>query len=190
MKKILTIGLAVWALAGAAYAQTREIRMPESPKNKELNIAEVDRGFWCVIEAGGGSTLMEGRKNVGMLAVSYTGGYRFSQYLKVGAGLGILCYPNGENVRDTEKKLAMPIFLNVRGNMLSDEIRRTVPFWSVNVGTTMPDGLFLTPSVGLRIGEKRNAFLMSAGYTFRHLKTKPGCSANYSGAVIKIGYEF
>ena len=190
MRKILMIGMAVWALAGAANAQNREIRMPESPKATQLNIAEADRGFWCVIEAGGGSTLMEEHKNVGMLEVSYTGGYRFNQYLKVGVGLGVLYYPNGEKVRDSGKKLAMPLFLNLRGNLLSDEIRRTVPFWSVNVGTAMPDGLFLTPSVGLRIGEKRNAFLMSVGYTLRHLKTAVGCCENYSGAMVKLGYEF
>ena len=184
------IGLAAWALAGAAYAQQREIRMPEAPKAKQQNIAEADRGFWCAIEAGGGSTLMEERKNVGMLGASYTGGYRFSQYLKVGVGLGVLYYPNGEKVRDSGKKLAMPLFLNMRGNFLSDEIRRTVPFWSVNVGTTMPDGLFLTPSVGLRIGEKRNAFLMSVGYTLRRLKTAENCCGSYSGAMVKLGYEF
>jgi len=181
--------LAVWALAGTVLAQERVIRMPEAPAAK-LNIAEADNGFWCVIEAGGGSTLMEGWRNVAMLGLSYTGGYRLNQYLKVGAGLGILYYPNGENVRSTSRKLAMPIFLNLRGNILSDEYRQTVPFWSVNVGTTMPDGFFMTPSVGLRFGEKRNAFLVSLGYTLRHLKTVSAHGSNYSGALVKIGYEF
>ena len=181
--------LVVCALVGATQAQERVIRMPEAPASK-FNIAEVDNGFWCVVEAGGGSTLMEGWRNVAMLGVSYIGGYRFNQYLKVGAGVGILCYPNSENVRSTSKKLAMPIFLNIRGNILSDEYRQMIPFWSVNVGTTMPDGFFMTPSVGLRFGENRNAFLVSLGYTFRHLKTMSNHSSNYSGAMVKIGYEF
>ena len=164
--------------------------MPEAP-NKSMNIAEEDGGsFWCAFEVGGGSTAMENMKNVAMAGASYVGGYRFNQYLKVGAALGILYYPNSSNVRDTKNHLAMPLFVNARGNILSNDIRRTVPYWSVNVGTTIPDGFFLTPSVGLRIGEKRNAFLISVGYTLRHLKAYPEHTTNYSGALLKLGYEF
>ena len=133
---------------------------------------------------------MEKKKNVAMGGANYTAGYRFNQYLKVGAGLGVLYYPNSKNVRDTKNHLAMPLFVNARGNILSDDIRRTVPYWSVNVGTSLPDGFFLTPSVGLRIGEKRNAFLVSVGYTLRHLKAYSENTTDYSGALLKLGYEF
>ena len=133
---------------------------------------------------------MEGMKNVAMVGASFACGYRFNQYAKVGAGLGVLYYPNSSNVRDTKKHLAMPLFLNVHGNILSEEIRRTVPYWSLNIGGSIPDGFFLTPSVGLRIGEKRNAFLISIGYTLRHLKSYPECVSYYSGALLKFGYEF
>ena len=164
--------------------------MPEAP-SRTHNIAEDNGGsFWCAIEAGGGSTAMENKKNVAMIGATYTAGYRLNQYLKVGAGLGVLYYPNSENVRDTKNHLSMPLFINARGNILPDDIRYTVPFWSVNVGTSIPDGFFLTPSVGLRIGEKRNAFLVSVGYTLRHMKAYPECTNNYSGALLKLGYEF
>lgn len=170
-------------------AQQREIRMPEET-SRNRNIAEMDQGFWCAIEAGGGSTLMEGRKNLAMTGASFVGGFRFSQYLKVGVGLGILYYPNNSNVRSRDSHLAMPVMANVRGNILSDDMRRTVPYWSVNVGSTLPDGLFFSPSVGLRIGEKRNAFLVSMGYTLRRFKVCEGKNGTYSGALLKLGYEF
>lgn len=190
IKRIFITLTALVTLFNVASAQERVIHMPEAP-NKQMNIAEKDGGsYWCAIEVGGGSTAMENMKNVAMAGGSYVGGYRFNQYLKVGAGLGGLYYPNSSNVRDSKNHLAMPLFFNVRGNILSDEIRRTVPYWSVNVGTSFPDGFFLTSSAGLRIGEKRNAFLLSVGYTLRHLKSYPDCTTNYSGALLKLGYEF
>ncbi len=172
------------------HAQERVIKMPEQP-SKGLNIADENNvKYWCAIDLGGGSTAMENMKNVVMMGASFVGGYRFSQYLKIGVGLGALYYPNSNNVRDARTHLAMPLFVNARGNILSDDIRRMVPYWSVNVGTTIPDGFFMTPSIGLRIGEKRNAFLASIGYTLRHMKTYPECTTNFSGVLLKLGYEF
>lgn len=176
-------------LAISGFAQDRVIRMPEEPV-KSMNIAENNKGYWCSIEVNGGSTLMENHRNVTLVNAEFTNGYRFSQWLKVGAGIGVMYYPNNNDVRDTKNHLSMPLFINVRGNMLSEEICRTVPYWSVNVGTSIPDGFFLTPTVGLRIGEKRSAFLVGVSYTLRHLKTCLGSMTNYSGAMVKLGYEF
>lgn len=171
------------------HAQNRVIKMPVAP-SKAHNIAEDDKGsYWCALEFGGGSTAMEHKKNVAMAGASVSGGYRINQYIKVGAGLGVLYYPNSSNVRDTKNHLSMPLFVNARGNILSEETRRTVPYWSVNLGTSVPDGFFVSPSLGLRIGENRNAFLVSIGYTIRHLKSSQDIS-NYSGALLKLGYEF
>lgn len=190
MKKIILTYLLFACFCNFINAQERVIKMPGKP-SKVSNIADNDAGsFWCAFEAGGGSTAMEGKKNVAMVGASYIGGYRINQYLKAGVGIGVLYYPNNSNVRDTKNHLSMPLFVNLRGNILSDDIRRTVPYWSVNVGTSIPDGPFLSPSVGLRIGEKRNAFLVSVGYTLRHLKSYPENISNYSGALLKLGYEF
>lgn len=189
MKKVFLFFIALLTVESVA-SQDRIIKMPEAP-SKNLNIAEENSvKYWCAIEVGGGSTAMENMKNVAMTGASFIGGYRFSQFLKVGAGLGVLYYPNSSNVRNTKNHLAMPLFLNARGNFLTDDIRRTVPFWSLNYGIGIPDGQFLTPSVGLRVGEKRNAFLVSIGYTLRHLKVYPGYTSDLSGALLKFGYEF
>lgn len=188
MKQIFVTLLAL-VLCHAATAQVRTVRMPEKPLSG-TNIAENSTGYWCSIEANGGSTLMENHRNVALVSAEFTNGYRFSQWIKVGAGLGIMYYPSNNKVRDTRNHLSMPLFLNARGNILSEEIRSTVPYWAVNLGTSIPDGFFLTPTVGLRIGEKRSAFLVGLSYTIRHLTTYPGTLHNYSGAMVKVGYEF
>lgn len=188
--KRLFVAISILATICTANAQDRTIVMPSQPQ-KSHNIAEDGNGtFWCGIEIGGGTTLMEGRKNVAMLGGAFTAGYRFNQYLKVGVGMGGLYYPNSGDVRTAKTHIALPVFFNTRGNILSDEIRHTVPYWSVNIGTSIPDGFFMTPSVGLRIGEKRNAFVISLGYTLRHLKSHPECISDYSGTLLKLGYEF
>ena len=188
MKKYLLLILFMATIMDV-YGQDRHIVMPEQPTDS-YNIAEEDKGYWCAFEAGGGVTAMENMKNVAMVAASFTNGYRFNQYLKVGAGLGIMYYPNNKNVRKRASQFSMPIFLNVRGNILPDNTRMTVPFWSANVGTSISDGFFFTPAVGLRIGEKRSAFLISVAYTLRHLDSYPGNTNNYSGALLKLGYDF
>ena len=172
MKKYSILLLLV-LISGKAFGQDRNIVMPEQP-TEIYNIEEKDNGYWCAFETGGGSTTMDNMKNVAMVAASFTNGY----------------YPNNKNVRNSANHFSIPIFLNVRGNALPDDTRMTVPFWSVNVGTSVSDGFFFTPAVGLRIGEKRSAFLISVAYTLRHLDSYPENINNYSGALLKLGYEF
>lgn len=175
----------------ALLAQSRQIIMPEESQEKGFaNLAEQNQGYWCGIDAEFGSTLMENKKNVVSVGVNFTNGYRFNEYLKVGIGLGVLYYVNSDNVRARESHLAMPLFVNLHGNMVTEEIRRTVPYWSVNVGTAMPDGFFFNPQVGLRIGEKRSAFCIGIGYVLRKFDSLSQNTSSYSGASLKIGYEF
>lgn len=174
----------------STQAQERVINMPEAP-SKTHNLAESDKNsFWFSLEICGGTTAMENRKNVAMLDLSYIGGFRLNQYLKCGLGLGVLYYPNSEKVRDIKKHLGLPIFANVRGNFITDEMHRIVPYWSLNIGSSIPDGFLLSPAVGLRVGEKRNAFIISLGYTLRHLKVYAGEKNMYSGVLFNIGYEY
>lgn len=175
---------------GAAQAQDRYIRMPEEPDQKGINIAEADKGYWCAVDVSGGYTLMDTHDNIGMVSAAFTNGYRFNQYIKLGAGLGLMYYPKGDDVRRRSSNFALPVFLNARGNILSDQTRHAVPYWSYNIGMTFPDGFFMTPTVGMRIGEKRSAFLIGISYTLRQLKSKPNRPDFYSGAFVKLGYEY
>lgn len=192
MKKSIVLTAAFALCTCLATAQERTIKMPEEGggTSKIFNTAQADKGYWCSVEAAGGSTLMEGRKNVAMAEVSFTNGYRFSEFFKVGVGIGALYYINNSNVRCSSRHLAMPLYLNARGNMLTDAIRGCVPYWSVDAGAVFPDGLFLAPTVGLRVGDKRSAFLVGIGYSIRQIDAKRGADTGYSGASLRIGYEF
>ena len=174
-----------------SMAQMRQIIMPEESGTDAItNLAEMNQGYWCSIDADFGSTLMENKKNVASVGLNFTNGYRFGEFLKVGFGLGLLYYINNDNVRVRDSHLAMPLFFNLRGNILTEEIRQTVPFWSVNVGTVLPDGFFFNPQIGLRIGEKRSAFCVGIGYVLRKLDSHSLNTTTYSGASLKVGYEF
>ncbi len=184
----------LWTLfAQYIFAQSEnDIIMPNSPKtnNSEVNIAELDKGYWCSIEAGGGCTTMQGMKNVAMTEFTFTNGYRFSQYLKLGIGFGGLWYINNSNVRKDNRSLAMPIFCNIRGNILSDNTRMTVPYWSLNIGSTIGDAFFMTPTIGIKIGEKRSAWLVGIGYSLRDLQITNGQYKSYHSAFLRVGYEY
>lgn len=189
MKRIFILVACTLIILFTGSAQNRIIKMPELP-GKSFNIAEMEKGYWCSIEINSGATLMEGHKNLAFVNVEYTNGYRFSQWLKVGAGLGVTYYVGNNDIRNTDKNLSMPLFVNARGNLLTESIRYAVPFWAVNIGTSLPDGFFFAPTIGLRFGEPRSAFLLGLSYSLRHLKTDPCCIDYYSGAMIKLGYEF
>ena len=188
MKKYLFL-IILLVITRNLLGQDRHIVMPPTPTDI-YNIAEKDNGYWCAFEIGCGSTTMENRQNIAMIATSFTNGYRFNQYLKIGAGVGVLYYPNNKKVRNSDGHFSFPVFFNLRGNILPDDTRRIVPFWSANIGTSISDGFFFTPAVGLRIGEKRSAFLISVAYTLRHLNTYPDSKSYYNGVFLKLGYEF
>lgn len=84
----------------------------------------------------------------------------------------------------------MPIFLNARGNFISQDVREIVPFWSVDLGGVIRDGFMFTPSIGARIGEQRSAFLVSLGYSLRTINAKENHTKTRNYIVLKLGYEF
>ncbi len=190
MKKILLILVALCA-ACTMQAQDRTIKMPTEKGKTSFNPAEQEKGYWCALEVGGGATTMEGRKNLPMGEIIFSNGYRINQYLKVGVGIGALYYiANNNEVRGTTRKLSMPLFATLRGNFLNEDTRSVVPYWTANVGASLPDGLFFTPGVGLRVGEMRNAFIINLNYTLRELKMPADQHKYYSGIMLKLGYEF
>lgn len=175
-------------LPAAAFSQ--EIKEPGEPRLQYLNIAEFDRGFWFSVDAEYGGTLMQLQQNTSMLGLNATMGYRFSQFLKIGAGLGALYYMNNDNIRKDKRRFVLPLYANLRGNFLNDDIYHVTPYWSVNVGAVVGDGFFASPMVGVRLGEKRSAFILAVGYSFRMLNALPELTDKYHGMFVKLGYEF
>ena len=56
-------------------AQYRDVKMPEAPKKSNYrNYGMENSGFWCAVDAEGGSSIMVNSKNMQYTALSFTGG--------------------------------------------------------------------------------------------------------------------
>ncbi len=185
MKSVITLLLALMALT----VQAQEIRMPQMPKKKPFkDISMQEKGFWFAVEAGTGSTVESGMKNAQMATATFTGGYRFSEYLKVGAGVGGGYYFNNSDIRSSNERVNIPVFAQVRGNMMTQQYQTAVPYWAFCVGTRVNDGVFISPAVGFRFGEHRSSFIMAVKYEYGEIKLVGGkkwCSSFH----LSLGYE-
>ena len=188
----LSMFLCLVMTAVMVNAQDRQIIMPEAPmQEKYTEFTLKDNGYWCSVELDVAPSVKFHEMCMWTSTLSFVNGYRFNDYVRLGVGVGAGYYfANNDVVRDTDIKWTMPIFVNVRGNFMSQEVREIVPFWSVDIGGAVRDGFLFTPSVGCRIGERRSAFLASLGYSYRGIDAKKGLSNNRSFIVLKIGYEF
>ena len=190
MKKMVCLALLA-LLAMPSFAQYRDVKLPQQPKqNNYRDYTSEDKGFWYALEAEGGSTIMEHSRNMQYVNLTFTGGYRLSEFLRVGAGFGGRMYVNNDEVRNTGSKFGVPIFANVRGNIISAQDRDGVPFWSVNIGGITKEGFYLNPTIGYSFGGVRNNFLIGLSYTWSSYKDKAEDNRTYSGFGLKLGYEF
>ena len=191
MRKIFW-SICLMAFAAVCHAQDRVIKMPEAPKQaKYTEFSLKDKGYWWSADMTIGPSIVFHERNLVTTGINFVSGYRFDDYLRLGIGIGAQYHAvNNDAIRDTDIRWTMPIFLNARGNFISQEVREIVPFWSVDLGGVIRDGFMFTPSIGARIGEQRSAFLISAGYSLRTINAKEGYDKTRSYIVLKIGYEF
>lgn len=190
MKRILLSFLAA-VLSTGMYAQYRDVKLPEKPnKPGYRDYTNQESGFWFAIEAEGGTSVMEKKKNMQYANLTFTGGYRINEFLRVGAGFGGRAYVNNAEIRNTDRKFCMPLFANVRGNIISAYDRDGVPFWSLNVGGITDDGFFFSPTLGYSFGGLRNNFQIGISYTLSSFKDCSNKDASYSYFGLKLGYEF
>lgn len=174
-----------------AYAQYRDVKLPEEKKQvKFRDHSNEKKGFWCAIEADGGSSVMDGKKNMQYVAATFTGGYRFSEYIRIGLGVGAKVYVNNSDVNMYGSRVGVPIFANARGNFISAYDRDGVPFWSVNIGGVTSQGIYFNPTIGYSFGGLRNNFLIGLSYTLQAFQNSSGTNTAYSYLGVKIGYEF
>ena len=109
-------------------------------------------------------------------------GFRTGEWFKAGLGVSPKYVVNQGGV-------VLPIYLDLRGNIISQESRMSVPYWSFDAGYTVGSlykGLYLSPTAGVRVGMPRNNFI--AGLTYILQQTGPGDFAH--GVGLRIGYEF
>lgn len=195
LKKFLASCLMLTACAGA-YAQENTInRIPEVGKDNTQNVyTDYDKGFWCAGDLLGGYSMNMTGHNMAFAEIDYNAGYRFNEFLKVGAGLGCRYYFDQEYLRRGDIKLAMPIYATVRGNFMPGKYRTVVPFYSFDIGGTVRDGFMVRPAVGIRVGEPRKAFTASIVYMGQNnlIYNNLGEKANKfrSFVALRLGFEY
>lgn len=191
MKRLFVLCGALLSIC-LGYAQKKEIVMPKAPEHKKyVEYSLMDKGYWWSVDLGIAPSLKYRESSMWSSTISFVNGYRFNDYLRLGIGIGANCYfANNDVVRRKSLKWTMPLFVNARGNFMSQDVREVVPFWSIDVGGALGDGFLFTPSVGCRIGESRSALIASLGYSYRGLKAKEELGNGRNFVVLKLGYEF
>ena len=188
-KRILLVFVSLVTLV--CNAQYRDVKLPETPQQVNYKSYESENsGFWCGIDLEGGSSVMEHKTNMQYANLSCAGGYRFSEFIRLGVGIGIRYYVHNANVRNTDSKFGIPIFANMRGNFISAYDRDGVPFWSFNIGGITNEGFFASPTIGYSFGGLRHNFQIGVCYTITCFKNNTLTNSAYSYFGLKFGYEF
>jgi len=178
------------AFANVMKAQNRDVKLPEAPKQTSyIDYERENSGIWYAIDVEGGSSVMM-HNNMQYVNLAVTSGYRFNEFLRIGAGIGCRYYVHNGQVRDTENDFGVPIFANARGNFFSAYDREGVPFWSLNVGGITKEGFFASPTIGYSFGSIRNNFQIGISYTITSFKNCEKTNVSYSYFGLKLGYEF
>lgn len=191
MKKLLSLAIAL-LLSSYCLAQENEVkRLPEKPHTSNYrDYSTTDNGYWTAVELNGGATAMTGRRNLPFAEGTWVNGYRFNEFLRVGVGFGAKYYFNNDDVRTKSSPWVFPLYADFRGNIISMYNRTVVPYWSADIGSEIRNGFFFSPTIGLRIGEARNAFLIGINYRIGTMDTKKKENEARSMFALKIGYEF
>lgn len=200
------------------------VDVPEAPRSRFRDPAIRTRGFWAGIELSGGASVSPDYNSLYPVELALIPGYRFSEFFAVGVGFGFRYYFRNANMRydrefaqsfvagiepgktllrDDNYAWAFPIYLDLRGNFLSSKSRRVVPYWSLDAGYTINDGVFVSPTLGLRIGDRwRHHFLIGISYLGQDadlkapaLDSRPGLGDGHERRFIhalrlRLGYQF
>ena len=86
--------------------------------------------------------------------------------------------------------MSVPLFINARGNIISQKPRMCVPFWNADIGYAIFDNFFFDAGIGFKVGTKRNNFVMSANFMGQVVHYDPGNTCFGNSILFKIGYEF
>ncbi len=150
----------------------------------------MDTGYWSTVEISFGNTIHLSEKNMQHTELNWINGYRFNEFLKMGIGFGARYYVNNQDMRSSSIRWAFPVFADLRGNFMPQTSRNVVPYWAFDVGGIIRDGFMLSPTLGLRIGEKRSCLLLGLSYTGQTMKRRKGGRHFENVVSLKLGYEF
>ena len=160
--------------------------------------ADNDKGFWCAASISPAAAFASNGSRATFAQADIVLGYRFSEFFKIGVGVGpryvipvnantTMMFPKGQfNTID------LPAYLDLRGSLKSQESSKVVPYWSVDAGYGIGQGLYASPTIGIRIGQPRGSFLVGLSYIFQHYDYSKAQMENQIAHVagLRLGYEF
>lgn len=161
-------------------------------KSTYIDYGELNVGFWFSAEIGEAISCNINSGNYTFTELDVIGGYRLNEFLRFGIGLGARYY-NNNHYRYSSISLGMPIYATVRGNIIPNEYRNVVPYYSFDIGASIRDGFMFRPGVGIRVGQNRNAFLVNLSYLGQNIiSIENSLRKNKftSFVMLKVGYEF
>lgn len=212
MVRRFVLSLALLLAYVSAFAQTdgptyekRQVVMPTEQdqgtiKAEHREYSKLSQGFWFSVEGAGGYSLnlSDNVDNAAMAEVALYGGYRFNEYVRVGIGLGARYYFSSGNLRNRSHNWGIPVMFNVRGNFIPQDYRTVIPYYSLDLGCSVTDGFMFRPTIGVRFGERRSAFLLGLSYMMQNMQgwemgmdeKKMDKTRSVSFLLLKLGYEF
>ena len=178
MRKLLIV-LSVILLSVPALAQNHTgYRLPEEPKRaKYVDYPSLTKGFWFAAQATAASSTALGR----CIQADFIAGFRADEFFRVGLGV---------SPQSNTWGFSLPLYVDFRGNLISQESRMIVPYWSFDAGYAFgktANGIYLSPTLGARFVGPRNDFLAGLTYILQGAGKgfKPGHAIG-----LRIGFEF
>lgn len=177
------------------------IVVPETPSRKEyVDFSSQQNGWWCAVELNNGALFFPDTERMGdapvtaLSELAFINGYRFSEFIKIGVGVAArFMYPN------PELAVVVPVYFDVRGNIISQYSRNFAPYWQFDLGYSFDtgdgyySGIYLSPTLGMRFGGWRHNFLVGISYMGQTIRGVGGVSGNsrFANAVcLRLSYEF
>lgn len=153
---------------------------------------ELNTGFWFSAEVGEALSCNISGNNYTFTELDVVAGYRFSEYFRIGIGIGARYY-NNNIYRFSNIAWGLPLYATLHGNFIPSEYRNIVPYYSLDMGASIRDGFMVRPGIGIRVGQNRNAFLINLSYLGQNIiATEYNQRKNKftSFVMLKVGYEF
>lgn len=177
MKKTAIILAFLCIVSLPVFAQERNITLPEKPNRPEyVDYSSLEKGFFGAVQLAPTLSFDRDGNKAPIYQIDLIVGYRFGEFFRLGAGV---------SPRINEMK-NLPIYADFRGNFISQRSRACVPYWSIDVGYTLNQGMYLAPTAGIRIGGLRHDFVLGIGYFYQAVQAMPDLNC----AVLRLGYEF
>lgn len=190
MKRLLLTIVAILGLAATASAQ---VRLPEMPTRASghTDYRVKETGYWI----GGlldGYFASNGRSMAGAVQFNIVQGYRFSEFLKVGIGVAPKYYflGNTDFCGKNGSPISVPIYADVRGNINPQTDAEFAFCWSADAGYAINEGVYLSPFIGIRIGDIRHNFTAGITYAFQGHYVDEYNNRPIHLVGLRVGYEF